>query len=49
MEDKRLFSAERSGPILDRARLRCPDLTYDSFKRCLDYALQCDWGARLFA
>jgi nucleoside-diphosphate-sugar epimerase len=49
MDDKRLFSAERSGPILDRASLRCPDLTYDSFKRCLDYALQCDWGARLFA
>ncbi len=49
MDDKRLFSAERSGPILDRARLSCPDLTYDSFKRCLDYAVQCDWGARLFA
>ena len=48
MRDRRVFGTERAGPILDKKGLRCPDLTYDSFKRCLDYAVQCDWGARLF-
>jgi nucleoside-diphosphate-sugar epimerase len=48
MRDRRIFGTARAGPILDKKGLRCPDLTYDSFKRCLDYAVQCGWGARLF-
>jgi len=48
MRDRRIFGTEKAGPILDKKGLRCPDLTYDSFKRCLDYAVQCGWGARLF-
>lgn len=48
MRDRRIFGTERAGPILDKKGLRCPDLTYDSFKRCLDYAVDCDWGRRLF-
>ena len=35
--------------VLARAGLSCPDLTFERFKRCLDYAVECDWGARLFA
>jgi nucleoside-diphosphate-sugar epimerase len=48
MRDRRLFGTERAGPILTERGIRCPDLTYDIFKRCLDYAVQCGWGARLF-
>jgi nucleoside-diphosphate-sugar epimerase len=48
MRDRRIFGTERAGPILDKKGLRCPDLTYDIFKKCLDYAVGCDWGRRLF-
>jgi nucleoside-diphosphate-sugar epimerase len=48
MRDRRVFGTERAGPILARKGLRCPELTYDVFKRCLEYAVDCDWGRRLF-
>jgi len=47
MRDRRHFGTERSGPILAKRGIRCPDLSYDIFKRCLDYAVACDWGRRL--
>jgi nucleoside-diphosphate-sugar epimerase len=48
MRDRRLFGMERTGPILAKRGIICPDLSYDIFKRCLDYAVQSDWGAKLF-
>jgi nucleoside-diphosphate-sugar epimerase len=48
MRDRRVFGIERAGPILAGKGLRCPELTYDVFKRCLEYAVDCDWGRRLF-
>jgi nucleoside-diphosphate-sugar epimerase len=48
MRDRRVFATERSGPILGRKSIQCPNLTYDIFRRCLDYAVQCGWGSRLF-
>ena len=48
MRDRRVFEEGKVGPILERKGIHCPDLTYDIFKRCLDYAVQCRWGARLF-
>ncbi|OGD35409.1 MAG: hypothetical protein A2V45_13785 [Candidatus Aminicenantes bacterium RBG_19FT_COMBO_58_17] len=48
LRDRRIFGAEKAGPILDDKGIRCPDLTFDIFKRCLDYAVQCGWGTRLF-
>jgi nucleoside-diphosphate-sugar epimerase len=48
MRDRRIFGTERAGPILERRGTRCPKLTYDIFKRCLDYAVHSDWGRRLF-
>jgi len=48
MRDRRIFGTERSGPILAGKGLRCPGLTYSIFKRCLDYAVDCDWGRKLF-
>jgi dTDP-4-dehydrorhamnose reductase len=48
MMDRRIFGTEKAGPILEKKGIRCPDLTSGIFKRCLDYAVQCGWGARLF-
>jgi nucleoside-diphosphate-sugar epimerase len=48
MRDRRVFGTERAGPILAGKGLHCPDLTFDIFKRCLEYAVDCDWGRRLF-
>jgi len=48
MRDRRIFGTEKVEPILAGKGLRCPELTYDIFKRCLDYAVDCDWGRRLF-
>jgi len=48
MRDRRIFGTEKAGPILAGKGLRCPELTYDIFKRCLDFAVQCGWGSRLF-
>jgi nucleoside-diphosphate-sugar epimerase len=48
MRDRRLFGSDRAGSILDKKGIRCPDLTYDVFKKCLDYAVRSGWGARLF-
>ncbi|MBP1766362.1 MAG: oxidoreductase, family [Candidatus Aminicenantes bacterium] len=48
MRDRRLFGSDRAGSILDKKGIRCPDLTYDVLKKCLDYGVQSGWGARLF-
>jgi len=48
IRDRRVFGEEMAGPILAGKGIRCPDLSFDVFKRCLDYAVQCGWGTRLF-
>jgi hypothetical protein len=48
MRDRRIFGTKRAGPVLDRKGIHCPELTYEIFKRCLDYAVRCGWGSRLF-
>ena len=45
--DRRVFDDSRTRPILKGAGLVCPDLDYDSFSRCMDYAIQNRWGATL--
>lgn len=37
------FGNERSGPLLARAGLSCPQFTYDVFERCMTYAVACGW------
>jgi len=48
MKDRRVFEMKKSGPILKRKGVRCPDLDYDMFARCMTFAVECGWGARLF-
>jgi len=48
MRDTRVFEASNSGPILERHGLRCPEFDYDVFARCMTFAVEVGWGARLF-
>jgi nucleoside-diphosphate-sugar epimerase len=48
MKDRRTFETGRAGPILKRKGIRCPDFDYDMFARCMTFAVECGWGARLF-
>ncbi len=44
MKDLRTFGTDRSGPILERAGLRCPDFDAAVFDRCMSYAVAVGWG-----
>jgi nucleoside-diphosphate-sugar epimerase len=48
MKDRRIFETKRSGLILERRDVRCPDFDYGMFARCMTFAAACGWGARLF-
>jgi nucleoside-diphosphate-sugar epimerase len=48
MRDTRIFDTSNSRPILERKGLACPELDYDVFARCMSYAVEAGWGARLF-
>jgi nucleoside-diphosphate-sugar epimerase len=48
MTDTRTFAMERAGAILERRGIRCPDFDYQIFSRCMNYAVECGWGSRLF-
>ncbi len=48
MRDTRAFSRAKSLPILARSGIACPGFDYEVFKRCMLYAVETGWGARLF-
>jgi nucleoside-diphosphate-sugar epimerase len=48
MRDHRFFETKKSGPILERREIRCPDFNHEMFTRCMTFAVECGWGARLF-
>jgi nucleoside-diphosphate-sugar epimerase len=48
LRDERTFAIGRGRPILERRGISCPDLSYEIFCRCMNFAVECDWGARLF-
>ncbi len=49
MQDLRTFDTAKTAPILERRGLACPAFDYATFARCMDYAVETGWGARLFA
>jgi nucleoside-diphosphate-sugar epimerase len=49
MQDERTFDMTLSAPILERHGLACPAFDNDMFVRCMDFAVEAAWGARLFA
>ncbi len=49
IRDRRIFEMKNAGPIVEKRGLRCPELDYRVFSRCMTYAVEVDWGARLFS
>lgn len=47
MSDGRVFDDSRAAPVLEKAGITCPDLTEDSFRRCMAYAVEKEWGSSL--
>jgi nucleoside-diphosphate-sugar epimerase len=49
MQETRSFESANAAPMLARRGLVCPSFDYDVFVRCMAYALDVDWGSKLFA
>jgi nucleoside-diphosphate-sugar epimerase len=47
MKDERVFENARTDAILRKRGIDCPDFDYSVFSRCLQYALETDWGKKL--
>ncbi|MFO7735944.1 MAG: SDR family oxidoreductase [bacterium] len=45
--DKRIFNDYRSRKILEPLGIKCPALTPAIFKRCMDFAMEADWGSKI--
>jgi nucleoside-diphosphate-sugar epimerase len=48
MKDTRVFENGKTREILRRRGITCPDFDYALFSICMRYAVEVDWGARLF-
>ena len=47
MQDTRSFDTANAAPILEKRGLACPVFDYAMFSRCMDYAVETDWGSKL--
>ena len=48
MRDTRVFRNEKTSEILEKKNVACPVFDYEMFSRCMGYAVDVNWGARLF-
>jgi nucleoside-diphosphate-sugar epimerase len=48
MQDTRSFDGKNAAPVLEKRGLVCPEFDYGVFARCMDFAVEADWGAKLF-
>jgi len=48
MKESRTFQDDNARACLNRHRVVCPDLDYRTFSLCMQYAVQTDWGSKLF-
>ncbi len=48
MQDLRTFEIRNAAPALGKRGLVCPGFDYDIFARCMNFAVETGWGARLF-
>lgn len=46
--DERVFDARKTERILAQNEIVCPELDYDLFSKCIQYAIDVQWGKRLF-
>lgn len=48
LHDERIFDAAKTEQVLTKHAIAQPVLDYELFARCAEYAIQVDWGRRLF-
>jgi nucleoside-diphosphate-sugar epimerase len=48
MRDKRTFAMDNARGILAARGIVCPEFDFEIFGRCMKYAVQVDWGGKLF-
>ncbi|NWF56365.1 MAG: SDR family oxidoreductase [Syntrophaceae bacterium] len=46
MRDGRVFDSREADSILRRRNILCPDLDYEIFSRCMNYAVASGWGQK---
>jgi nucleoside-diphosphate-sugar epimerase len=42
--DKRVFTTKKTEPLLEKDNVVCPKMTYEIFKKCMDFAIGSHWG-----
>ena len=47
MCDTRVFDSREADSVLRRRNLLCPDLDFEIFSRCMNYAVAAGWGTRI--
>jgi hypothetical protein len=48
MKEGRTFRDDKTRACLNSRRITCPNLDYKRFSSCMRYALETDWGLKLF-
>jgi nucleoside-diphosphate-sugar epimerase len=48
MADARIFNNDKTQSILEKKNITCPDLDYEIFAKCMEYAIATGWGTNLF-
>jgi nucleoside-diphosphate-sugar epimerase len=48
MTDARIFDNGKARAILEKKGITCPDLDYELFSKCMQYAVETGWGTKLF-
>jgi nucleoside-diphosphate-sugar epimerase len=48
IRDSRVFENQKTEAVLRRRRMTCPDLDFEIFSRCMNYAVAAGWGSKLF-
>jgi nucleoside-diphosphate-sugar epimerase len=47
LRDTRQFDSSKTGVILKKRNISCPDFDFEVFTRCMEYASEAEWGKKL--
>jgi hypothetical protein len=47
MRDGRVFDSRQADSVLRKRRVLCPDLDYEIFSRCMNFAVAAGWGGKV--
>jgi len=48
IRDARVFEHDKTDAILEKKGMRCPEMDYHIFSRCMDFAVDAGWGEFIF-